>query len=120
MPSNQPAAGHLAVKPQYLSSQPSSQAKTSEPNRSRSYDPKKAHITDAPITRANWYKHVNWLNVTLIVGIPVYGCVQAFWTPLRWQTALFAVAYYFMTGLGITAGELNSFRGYFLTLLILL
>ena len=107
MPSNQPAAGHLAIQPQYLSSQPSSQAKASEPNRNRSYEPKKAHITDAPITRANWYKHVNWLNVTLIVGVPVYGCVQAFWTPLRWQTAFFAIAYYFMTGLGITAGKLQ-------------
>ena len=106
MPSSQPAAGMLAVKPEYLSSQPSSAAKTSEPNRSKSYDPRKPHITDQPITKSNWYKHVNWLNVTLIVGIPLYGCVQAFWTPLRLQTALWAVAYYFMTGLGITAGEL--------------
>lgn len=105
MPSNQPAAGHLAVQPQYLSSQPSSQAKASEPNRNRHYDPKKQHITETPLTRANWYKHVNWLNVFLIVGIPLCGCVQALWTPLMWQTALWAVAYYFMTGLGITAGK---------------
>ena len=112
MPSNQPAAGHLAVQPQYLSSQPSSQAKASEPNRNRHYDPKKQHITETPLTRANWYKHVNWLNVFLIVGIPLYGCVQALWTPLMWQTALFAVAYYFMTGLGITAGKLFWFYIY--------
>lgn len=104
MPSNQPAAGHLAIQPQYLSSQPSPMAKTSEPNRSKSYDPKKPHITDTPITKATWYKHVNWLNVTLIVGIPLYGCIQAFWVPLQWKTAAWAVAYYFMTGLGITAG----------------
>jgi stearoyl-CoA desaturase (delta-9 desaturase) len=32
------------------------------------------------------------------------GCVYAFWTPLRWQTAIWAVIYYFWTGLGITAG----------------
>ncbi|KAL9117209.1 MAG: hypothetical protein Q9187_006256 [Circinaria calcarea] len=69
MPSNQPAAGHLAIQPQYLSSQPSPMAKTSEPNRSKSYDPKKPHITDTPITKANWHKHVNWLNVTLIAII---------------------------------------------------
>lgn len=109
MPSHQPAAGYLAVQPQFLSSQPSPLAKTSEPNRSRSYDPKKPHITDSPITRSNWYKHVNWLNVYLIVGIPLYGCVQAFWVPLHWRTALFAVVYYFMTGLGITAGNLHGF-----------
>lgn len=57
------------------------------------------------MTKKNWYKHVNWLNVFLIVGIPLLGCIQAFWTPLYWQTAVWAVAYYFMTGLGITAGE---------------
>lgn len=70
MPSNQPAAGHLAVQPQYLSSQPSPVAKKSEPNRNRNYDPTKIHITDQPMTKANWYRHINWLNVFLIVGIP--------------------------------------------------
>ena len=105
MPSYQPTAGMSAVKPEYLSSQPSPMAKTSEPNRSTRYDPKKPHITDTPITKKNWYKHVNWLNVTLIIGIPIYGCIAAFWVPLQWKTCLFAVAYYFATGLGITAGE---------------
>lgn len=109
MPSHQPTAGHMAVQPQFLSSQPSPMAKTSEPNRNRSYDPRKAHITDSPITKSNWYKHINWLNVTLIVGIPLYGCIQAFWVPLQWRTALFAVVYYFMTGLGITAGKLHLY-----------
>lgn len=106
MPSHQPAAGYLARDPQYLSPEKvtGSMAKSSEPNRSRTYDPKKPHITEQPITKKNWYKHVNWLNVTLIVGIPIYGCIQAWWTPVRWQTAIFAIAYYFMTGLGITAG----------------
>ena len=112
MPSNQPAAGMLAVKPEYLSSQPSPMAKVSEPNRNKSYDPKKQHITDTPITKANWYKHVNWLNVTLIVGIPLYGVVQAWWVPLYWKTAIFAVAYYFMSGLGITAGESCCVAGF--------
>ena len=51
MPSSQPAAGYLAVKPEYLSSQPSSAAKKSEPNRSQSYRPNKPHITDSPITK---------------------------------------------------------------------
>ena len=104
MPSSQPAAGHLAVKPEYLSSQPSPMAKKSQTNRSKSYDPKKLHITETPITRRNWYKHVNWLNVVLIIGVPLYGCIQAIWTPLRWQTAVWAMLYYFATGIGITAG----------------
>ena len=104
MPSHQPTAGHLAIKPEYLSSQPSPMAKPSEPNRSKSYDPSKKHITEYPITKQNWYKHVNWLNVVLIVGIPLYGSIQAFWTPLYLKTAVWAVIYYFFTGLGITAG----------------
>ena len=79
-------------------------AKGSEPNRKANYDPKKKHITEYPMTKKNWYKHVNWLNVFMIVGIPLYGCVQAYWVPLKLKTALFAVLYYFCTGLGITAG----------------
>ena len=108
MPSSQPAAGYLAVKPEYLSSQPSPMAKPSEPNRNKSYDPKKPHISESPITRANWYKHIHWLNVVLIIGVPIYGLIQAIWTPLQWKTAVWSVAYYFMTGLGITAGKLDS------------
>ncbi|KAH0389015.1 putative delta-9 desaturase, partial [Aureobasidium melanogenum] len=103
MPSHQPAAGMMAVDPDYVK-QGSPMASKDEPNRSKSYDPKKPHITDTPMTKANWYKHVNWLNVFLIVGIPMIGCVQAYWTPLYLKTAIWAVAYYFATGLGITAG----------------
>ena len=116
MPSHQPVAGYSAKDPQYLSPEKTAgiPAKSSEPNRSRSYDPKKPHITDSPITKANWYKHVNWLNVTLIVGIPLYGCIQAIWTPLQWRTALFAIAYYFATGLGITAGTYFASPGFLL------
>ena len=104
MPSSQPSAGHLGVKPEYLSSQPSPMAKKSEPNRSKSYDPKKPHITETPITRKNWWKHVNWLNCTLIIGIPIAGLIASLWTPLTWPTLIFSIAYYFWTGLGITAG----------------
>ena len=43
--------------------------------------------------------------MVFIIGIPLVGCVAAWWTPLQWKTAVFAVAYYFATGLGITAGE---------------
>ena len=79
-------------------------AKPADASRPRAADPKKVHIADTVMTRGNWYKHVNWLNVFLIIGIPVYGCVQAFWVPLQVKTAIWAVIYYFFTGLGITAG----------------
>jgi|SRR5690242_10787331 len=62
MPSSQAVSGDLAIKPEFVD-QKSPMASTSEPNRNPKYDPKKPHITDTPITKANWYKHVNWLNV---------------------------------------------------------
>lgn len=40
MPSHQPVAGMMAVDPDYVK-QPSPMAKTTEPNRSKTYDPKK-------------------------------------------------------------------------------
>ncbi|KAI3002218.1 hypothetical protein CBS147346_6052 [Aspergillus niger] len=78
----------------------------------------KVHIADTPLTLRNWHKHVNWLNVTMIVLIPLYGCIQALWTPLRLQTAIWAVAYYFFTALGVTAGyhRLWAHRSYTATL----
>lgn len=64
MPSSQAVSGDLAIKPEFVD-QKSPMASTSEPNRNSKYDPKKPHITDTPITKANWYKHVNWLNVSI-------------------------------------------------------
>lgn len=79
-----------------------------EASRTRAPDTKKVHIADTQMTRSNWHKHVNWLNVFLILGIPLYGCVQSLWVPLQLKTAVWAVTYYFFTGLGITAGKLTS------------
>jgi stearoyl-CoA desaturase (Delta-9 desaturase) len=117
MPSHQPVAGMSAVDPQFIS-QPPPAASTAESDRNPKYHPKKPHITDTPITWQNWYKHVNWLNCFLILGIPAMGCVAAFWTPLQWKTAVWAVIYYFCTGLGITAGyhRLWAHRSYNATL----
>ena len=96
----------MAVDPAKLSSQPSAESKPApaEPVRNKKYDPKKPHISETPMTKRNWYKHVNWVNCFFIIAFPLAGGIAAIWTPLKWQTALFAVAYYFATGLGITAG----------------
>ncbi|KAL6237153.1 hypothetical protein BDW75DRAFT_238611 [Aspergillus navahoensis] len=67
-------------------------------------EPKKAHITGTKITHQNWYKHVNWLNVSFVFGIPLYGWIQAFWVELQLKTVIWALVYYFITGLAITAG----------------
>lgn len=74
----------------------------------------KQHITEQPITLSNWYQHVNWLSTTLILIVPILGCIAVPFTPLKLPTAIWAIVYYFWTGLGITAGyhRLWSHRSY--------
>lgn len=74
------------------------------PLRKKNYDIRKPHITEQPITWSNWYQHVNWLNTTFIIVIPLAGLISSYWVPLQTKTAIFTVAYYFFAGLGITAG----------------
>ncbi|PYH92133.1 delta-9 fatty acid desaturas-like protein [Aspergillus ellipticus CBS 707.79] len=76
----------------------------SNPPPSQGNGSRKVHIADTPITLRNWQKHLDWLNVTMIILIPLYGCLQALWVPLQLKTAIWAITYYFFTGLGITAG----------------
>lgn len=95
-------AGLSTVQPTEALAQ--TQAQTQTPQQQQQQD-KKPHITDTKLTLANWYQHVNWLNVILILGVPLSGCIQALWVPLQLKTAVWAVLYYFMTGLGITAGK---------------
>lgn len=74
--------------------------------RLRPADSKKVHITETEMTWRNWYKHVDWLNVTLIIIVPLIGLIASLWVPLQFKTAVWSVAYYYFTGLGITAGML--------------
>lgn len=53
-----------------------------------------------PITWDNWYKELNWLHFAILAGAPVVGFVGAYNTRLRWETAVWSVVYYYMTGLG--------------------
>ncbi|KAI5777831.1 hypothetical protein EDC01DRAFT_635493 [Geopyxis carbonaria] len=57
-----------------------------------------------PMTLQNWWKHFNLLNIVFIIGIPLMGFYAAWYTPLKMQTLIWSVFYYFCTGLGITAG----------------
>jgi len=68
------------------------------------------HIIDQPWTLSNWHKHLNWLHVFILVGVPLLGLYGCFTTPVNIKTAVWAVIYYFMTGLGITAGMLPQIR----------
>ncbi|CAK5271149.1 unnamed protein product [Mycena citricolor] len=56
------------------------------------------------VSWTNWMGEVIWFHAILLTLVPLFGAIGAYYTPLRWETALFSVAYYFYTGLGITAG----------------
>ncbi|KAG1900408.1 uncharacterized protein F5891DRAFT_1033918 [Suillus fuscotomentosus] len=59
-----------------------------------------------PITWDNWYTKLNWLNIAILAGMPAIGLIG--------ETTIWSVVYYYMTGLGITAGyhRLWSHRSY--------
>jgi stearoyl-CoA desaturase (delta-9 desaturase) len=56
------------------------------------------------MTWSNWWRHMNFLNIFLIVCVPMLGCWAALYTPLYRKTLIWTVIYYFNTGIGITAG----------------
>jgi stearoyl-CoA desaturase (Delta-9 desaturase) len=74
----------------------------------------KKHISEQAFTLTNWYKHINWINTTIIVLFPLYGLMAVPFVPLKAKTALFAFVYYYFSGLGITAGyhRLFAHRSY--------
>lgn len=53
---------------------------------------------------SHWRTELNWLNVIILCLSPVIGLIGAYVTPLRPETLIFSVFWYFVTGLGITAG----------------
>jgi len=57
-----------------------------------------------PVTWSNLLNEMNWLSFYILTVPPFVGIVGAFYVKLQWETAVWAVAYYFLTGLGITAG----------------
>ncbi|KAJ7668660.1 delta 9-fatty acid desaturase protein [Mycena polygramma] len=57
-----------------------------------------------PITWSNFLSNINWLNTVILMLTPMMGLTGAYYTKLRWETAIFSVFYYYYTGFGITAG----------------
>lgn len=49
-------------------------------------------------------KRLDWLHVPLLTITPLIALYGLATVPLRWQTAVWSVFYYLVTGLGITAG----------------
>ncbi|KAF9080064.1 hypothetical protein BGX23_002719 [Mortierella sp. AD031] len=63
-------------------------------------------VLNEPWTVWNWYKKLDWVHVLGLIFMPIYGFYMAYASVgLQQKTAVFATAYYFFTGLGITAGK---------------
>ena len=53
-----------------------------------------------PVTWNNWWKELNYLSLAILTIAPSISLYGAYTTKLRWETAIFAIFYYFVTGLG--------------------
>lgn len=62
-------------------------------------------LFDEETTLRNWYKHVNWFHCVLLLGTPLIGLYGALTTELQTKTLIWSIIYYYITGLGITAGN---------------
>ncbi|CCK70987.1 stearoyl-CoA 9-desaturase KNAG_0F03250 [Huiozyma naganishii CBS 8797] len=74
------------------------------------------HISEQPWTLDNWHQHLNWLNVILVVLIPLAGWAVVFsgLIPLHRNVLYFSVFYFGLGGISVTAGyhRLWSHRSY--------
>jgi stearoyl-CoA desaturase (delta-9 desaturase) len=58
-----------------------------------------------PIGWDNWWRELEYVSCAVIIGLPLIALYGFLTVPLQRKTAVWAVAYYFITGLGApTAG----------------
>ena len=53
-----------------------------------------------PITWGNMLQNINWISTAVLTITPTLALYGALHTKLRWETAVWSVLYYFITGLG--------------------
>ncbi|KAI8984601.1 hypothetical protein BDF20DRAFT_860813 [Mycotypha africana] len=61
-------------------------------------------LFDSPTTLKNWVGRVNWFQSILLISTPILAVYYACTTPLQTKTLYWSIFFYFVTGLGITAG----------------
>lgn len=71
-------------------------------------------LFDQPVTSKNWTKFVNWPQAILLTVTPLIALYGILTTELTQKTLIWTIVYYFITGLGITAGyhRMWSHRAY--------
>lgn len=66
-----------------------------------------------PITWSNLAGEVQWISFIAIFIFPIVGFIGAYHTELRWQTAVWSVMYYFLTGLGMCSFQRVELNGFY-------
>jgi stearoyl-CoA desaturase (delta-9 desaturase) len=61
-------------------------------------------LFDEPVTPKNWWKLINWTHSILLFTTPLLALYGILTVELQTKTLIFSIIYYFVTGLGITAG----------------
>eukprot|EP01084_Bolivina_argentea_P138696 244120_1 len=72
---------------------------SSEKFQEKSFVKKPDHLKDNSI-----FYQINWTNCIIVFGIPLLGIYGLFTTEITFNILLFSLIYYFLTGLGVTAG----------------
>jgi stearoyl-CoA desaturase (delta-9 desaturase) len=72
-----------------------------------------------------WMTRIHWLHLIILTGVPIIAVVGAFTVTLQAKTAWFSFVYFWITGLGITAGyhrmfAHKAFQGNFITRFVLM
>lgn len=57
-----------------------------------------------PVTWSTLLENINWISLLALTLSPAVAIYGMFTTELCWKTGIFSVFWYFVTGLGITAG----------------
>jgi len=56
------------------------------------------------VTLWNWWKFINWIHTIFLFGTPILTVYSLLTIELQTKTLIWAIIYYYLTGLGITAG----------------
>ncbi|CUM64337.1 uncharacterized protein PRCAT00001938001 [Priceomyces carsonii] len=67
------------------------------------------HISEKKWTLSNWHEHINWLNMILVVFVPIAGFFVAYIHPPQLKTVILGVILYIFSGVSITAGYHRHF-----------
>ncbi|PRP83512.1 stearic acid desaturase [Planoprotostelium fungivorum] len=80
--------------------------------------PERLHVADQEWTLGNCLAKINWLHAPILVLPPLATIYALYTVPLLLKTLVWSIIYYFITGLGITAGyhRLWAHRSYAATL----